>query len=252
KGDARRHRASQGRSHQSGGHALEVGRLFAADPPAAAAARAAHHRGARGSARIQPRSDRRAPARLTSARPRDLAVRWSRSKEPPTRGRRETRGFRGVGNTALSVFDARAGRSAEACLGVPACGQWRAGDGPHRGPHQARFVGWMSAKDPDVLSRPHLWAFKTPFLTVRAGSSDISELPAPAGRKRSAPERRETMAENDGPDPGFEQFKRFLDAWSRREFIRRMGAGQLSPHSPPAGWNSWQLAVATQAPDRHR
>ena len=31
------------------------------------------------------------------------------------------------------------------------------------------------------------------------------------------------MAANDGRDPGFEQFERFLDAWSRRDFIRRMG-----------------------------
>ena len=50
-------------------------------------------------------------------RPRDLGVRWSRSKEPPS--------------TGLSVFNIRAGRSAEACLGVPACGEWRAGGGPH-------------------------------------------------------------------------------------------------------------------------
>src|SRR5262249_23001587 len=70
-----------------------------------------------GSARIQPGADRRTPARLTSARPRDLAVRWSRSKEPPS--------------TALSVFDTGAGRSVEVCLGVPACGEWRAGEGPH-------------------------------------------------------------------------------------------------------------------------
>src|SRR5215472_3399842 len=59
-------------------------------------------------------------------RPRDLVLR-SRSKEPPTRGPRETRGFRGVGNTGVSVFDIR-------------------------GPHEACFVGWMSAKDPDGLS----------------------------------------------------------------------------------------------------
>src|SRR5215831_5166078 len=40
----------------------------------------------------------------TNARPRDLVLRWSRSKEPPTRGPRETRGFRGVGNTGARVF----------------------------------------------------------------------------------------------------------------------------------------------------
>jgi peptide/nickel transport system substrate-binding protein len=31
------------------------------------------------------------------------------------------------------------------------------------------------------------------------------------------------MTGSDGRDPGFEQFERFLDAWSRRDFIRRMG-----------------------------
>ena len=77
-------------------------------------------------------------------RPRDLALRWSRSKEPPTRGPRETRGFRGVGNTGLSVFDIRAGRSAEACLGVPACGEWGAGGGPHKPQRSGRASGRTS------------------------------------------------------------------------------------------------------------
>ncbi len=31
------------------------------------------------------------------------------------------------------------------------------------------------------------------------------------------------MTGSDGRDPGFEQFERFLDGWSRRDFIRRMG-----------------------------
>ena len=31
------------------------------------------------------------------------------------------------------------------------------------------------------------------------------------------------MARNDGRDPSFDQFERFIDAWSRRDFIRRMG-----------------------------
>src|SRR5215467_1010351 len=74
-------------------------------------------------------------------RPRGLGLRWSRSKEPPTRGPRETRGFRGVGNTGVSIFDIRAARSAEACLGVPACWEWRAGDEPHLGSPRSRLRG---------------------------------------------------------------------------------------------------------------
>ena len=31
------------------------------------------------------------------------------------------------------------------------------------------------------------------------------------------------VARDEGRDPGFDQFERFLDAWSRRDFIRRMG-----------------------------
>src|SRR5215471_18459 len=78
------------------------------------------------------------------AQPRDLGLRWSRSKEPPSTGPRETRGFRGVGNTGLSVFDIRAGRSAEACLGVPACGEWGAGGGPH----ERQRSGWAFGRTP--------------------------------------------------------------------------------------------------------
>ncbi len=66
-----------------------------------------------------------------------VAVRWSRSKEPPC--------------TALGVFVVRARWSAEACLGGPACGERRAGYGPHERQRSGRAF------------RPHLWAFKTPF-----------------------------------------------------------------------------------------
>src|SRR5919109_1033509 len=34
------------------------------------------------------------------------------------------------------------------------------------------------------------------------------------------------MSRDEGSgDPGFEQFERFLDEWSRRDFLRRMGMG---------------------------
>src|SRR5689334_15432951 len=34
------------------------------------------------------------------------------------------------------------------------------------------------------------------------------------------------MSRDEGSgDPGFEQFERFLDEWSRRDFLRRMGYG---------------------------
>ena len=85
-------------------------------------------------------------------RARDLVVRWSRSKEPPTRGPRETRGFRGVGNTGVSVFDIRAASSAEACLGDPACGEWRAGYGPHERQRSGR------AFRPHISDRCTTWS----------------------------------------------------------------------------------------------
>src|SRR6267378_1683260 len=40
------------------------------------------------------------------------------------------------------------------------------------------------------------------------------------------------MSRDDTADPGFEQFEQFLKEWSRRDFLRRLGAAAAYPVSP--------------------
>src|SRR5215813_5073883 len=96
----------------------------------------------------------------------------SNAPGPPTRGPRETRGFRGVGNTGARApamrtrgAQPRGPREIEDFVGWEMArgkGPPRSGDatgrirGPHeacfvgwiRGPHEACFVGWIGARGP--------------------------------------------------------------------------------------------------------
>src|SRR5262249_20112588 len=79
---------------------------------------------------------------------------------PPTRGPRETRGFRGVGNTGARALamrtrgaQIRGPREIEDFVGWEMArgkGPPRSGDatGRIRGPHEACFVGWIGARGP--------------------------------------------------------------------------------------------------------
>src|SRR5262249_17435896 len=93
---------------------------------------------------------------------------------PPTRGPRETRGFRGVGNTGARALAMRT-RGAE---------KTRVQAGRIRGPHAACFVGWIGARGPLGLfgrtSRLAPFEYRRALLEERTGG--LSRVARSAGR----------------------------------------------------------------------
>ena len=64
------------------------------------------------------------------------------------------------------------------------------------------------------------------LLTIRSTAHMMAVRVDGTGTGRSPPsnEGREMSQEETGADKGFEQFEKFLEEWSRRDFLRRMGA----------------------------